>query len=178
MNSLIVTPPRTIMGVYKNLPEGTLAELIDNVIYMSPSPVTSHQKILQTIFRRLSEEIEDSQRGEVIVAPFDVYLDESRNAVQPDIVVILNTNKNKLIPTGHFHGVPDLVVEVLSPANKEHDMVKKKDLYEHVGVNEYWIVDPQTKMVFGYALKESRYVKIVEETGLIHSQLLNLNFSF
>ena len=124
------------MGVYKNLPEGTLAELINNVIYMSPSPVTNHQKVLQSIFRRLSEEIEDTQKGEVIVAPFDVYLDEISNAVQPDIVVILNTNRNKLNPIGHFHGVPDLVVEVLSPRNKEYDLVKKKDLYEQFGVNE------------------------------------------
>ena len=166
------------MEVYKNLPEGTLAELIDNVIYVSPSPVTNHQKVLQTIFRRISEQIEDRKKGEVIVAPFDVYLDEISNAVQPDIVVILNTNKNKLDPNGHFHGVPDLVVEVLSPGNKEYDLVKKKELYEQFGVNEYWIVDSQTKITLGYALKDRKYVKIGEESGLISSQLLNPNFLF
>jgi Uma2 family endonuclease len=140
------------MEVYKNLPEGTLAELIDNVIYMSPTPVTSHQKVLQTIFRRLSEHIDDHDKGHVIVAPFDVYLDETSNAVQPDIVVILKTNKNQPEPKGHFHGVPDLVVQVLSPGNREHDLVKKKNLYEKFGVREYWIVDPQTKEIIAYTL--------------------------
>ena len=167
-----------MMEVYKNLPEGTLAELIDNVIYTSPSPVTSHQKVLQTIFRRLSEQIEDKQKGEVIVAPFDVHLDERSNAVQPDIVVILNTNSGTLNPNGHFHGIPDLVVEVLSPANKEYDLVKKKDLYQRFAVNEYWIVDPQTKMTICYASKDGKYIKIGEESGLISSPLLNLNFMF
>ena len=61
------------MEVYKNLPEGTLAELIDNVIYMSPSPVKIHQQVLQKIFRRLSEAIEDSHLGEIIFAPFLTY---------------------------------------------------------------------------------------------------------
>ena len=32
-------PPPTIMEVFENLPEGTLAQLIENVIIMSPSPL-------------------------------------------------------------------------------------------------------------------------------------------
>jgi hypothetical protein len=44
MKTPVVNPPRTIMEVYKNLPEGTLAELIDNVIYMSPTPLYQSSK--------------------------------------------------------------------------------------------------------------------------------------
>jgi Uma2 family endonuclease len=166
------------MEVFRNLPEGTLAELIDNVIYMSPTPVTNHQKVLQTIFRRLSEQIDDRDRGHVIVAPFDIYLDETSNAVEPDIVVILKTNKNQPEPKGHFHGVPDLVVEVLSPSNREHDLVKKKNLYEKFGVKEYWIVDPQTKATIGYTLDSGKYETMTTQPGSMHSPLLNGTFSF
>ena len=178
MKSTVVNPPRTIMEVFKSLPEGTLAELIDNVIYMSPTPVTNHQKVLQTIFRRLSEQIEDLDRGHVIVASFDIYLDETSNAVEPDIVVILKTNKNQPEPKGHFHGVPDLVVEVLSPSNREHDLVKKKNLYEKFGVREYWIVDPQTKAIIAYTLVSEKYEIMATEPGSIHSLLLNIAISF
>ena len=178
MKSLIESPPRTIMEVYKNLPEGTLAELIENVIYMSPSPVTNHQKVLQSIFRRLSETIEDHKRGDVIIAPFDVYLDEVANAVQPDIVVILNDNKGNLNPNGHFHGVPDLIIEVLSPGNKDHDLVKKKELYERFQVKEYWVVDPQTKQAQGFELRNNTYQFLFEGTSKIQSVLLDLNFAF
>jgi len=178
MKHVFDTPPRTIMEVFKNLPEGTLAELIDNVIYMSPSPAKNHQQVLQTIFRRLSEGIDDPGKGEVIIAPFDVYLDPTSNAVQPDIIVILKDNKGYSKPTGHFHGVPDVIVEILSPGNKEYDLIKKKELYERFGVNEYWIVDPETKMTLGYALQDSRYVKTSEERATFSSKLLNLTVSF
>lgn len=166
------------MDAYKSLPEGTLAELIDNIIYMSPSPVTRHQKMVQAIFRRLCENIEDNNSGEIIIAPFDVYLDETSNAVQPDITVILNQNPGNLEENGHFHGVPDLLAEVLSPGNKDHDMIKKKDLYERFGVKEYWMVDPETKLALGYSLQGSKYVKASETIGTINSPLLGVEFNF
>lgn len=88
----IDSPPRTMMEVYKSLPEGTLVELIDNVLYMSPSPVYKHQKVLRQLFRVLCDLIIDTDQGEVMIAPFDVYLNETSNAVQPDIVVVLKAN--------------------------------------------------------------------------------------
>ena len=176
MKPVFDTPPRTIMEVYKNLPEGTLAELIDNVIYMSPSPVYNHQEVLLEIATQLKQAL--SVTGKVITAPFDIYLNETSNAVQPDIVVILNANKGDLIPTGYFHGVPDVIVEILSPGNKEYDLVKKKELYERFGVKEYWIVDPQTKETLGYLLKDSQYVKQGEGKGNITFNLLKLTVSF
>ncbi|MEX2232709.1 MAG: Uma2 family endonuclease [Cyclobacteriaceae bacterium] len=137
------------MEVYKSLPEGTLAEVIDNQIYMSPSPVFDHQDILIEIASQLRIKIKE-KGGKIAIAPFDVYLDETRNAVQPDIVVILNSNRGNLNLKGHFHGVPYLLVEILSPANKDYDLVKKKELYERFGVQEYWIIDPDTRLADGF----------------------------
>ena len=34
------------------------------------------------------------------------------------------------------------MLEVLSPANPQHDLWFKQDLYRRSGVREYWIVDP------------------------------------
>lgn len=167
-----------MMEVYKTLPEGTLAELIDNILYMSPSPSYQHQKTLQKIFRAFSSEITDKKKGDVIVAPFDVYLDSNDNAVQPDIVAILNGNSGKLNKSGHFEGVPDLIIEILSPSNKELDQVKKKNLYEKFRVKEYWIVDPDTKLASGFQISNGKYEKIAEEIGTIRSKLLAIDFKF
>ena len=174
----IDSPPRTIMQVYKSLPEGTLVELIDNVLYMSPSPVYKHQKVLRQLFRLLCDSIIDTNKGEVMIAPFDVYLNETSNAVQPDIVVVLKENLAILNEEGHIHGVPDLLVEVLSPGNTDHDRVRKKNLYEKFGVKEYWIVDPDTKTASVFSLQNKVYHLHFEGVGSIQSELLKQSFQF
>lgn len=174
----IDSPPRTMMEVYKSLPEGTLVELIDNVLYMSPSPVYKHQKVLRQLFRILCDLIVDTDKGEVMIAPFDVYLNETSNAVQPDIVIVLKANLRILNEEGHIHGVPDLLVEVLSPGNTDHDLVRKKNLYEKFGVNEYWIVDPDTKQTSVFSLQNQKYQLHFEGLSNIESKLLKQSFQF
>jgi len=166
-----------MMEVYKSLPEGTLAEIIDNQIYMSPSPVYNHQEVLIEIASQIRNVLKKSD-GRIVIAPFDVYLDETRNAVQPDIVVILNGNKGTLNYHGHFHGVPDILIEILSPNNKDHDLIRKKDLYERFGVKEYWIVDPETKLSLVYERISDQYKLAAEDIGFIKSTLLQASFSF
>ena len=178
MKSLVESPPRTMMEVYKMLPEGTLAELIDNQLYMSPSPIFIHQKIIQEIFRKLSNEVTDKGKGEVIIAPFDVYLDEIRNAVQPDIIVVLNENRRIIDVKGHIHGVPDILIEILSRNNKDHDLIHKKDLYERFGVKEYWIVDPESKLSMGFEFENKQYKLVAEDIGVIKSKLLQASIPF
>lgn len=167
-----------MMEVYKMLPEGTLAELIDNQLYMSPSPIFIHQKIIQEIFRKLSNEVTDKGKGEVIIAPFDVYLDEIRNAVQPDIIVVLNENRRIIDVKGHIHGVPDILIEILSRNNKDHDLIHKKDLYERFGVKEYWIVDPESKLSMGFEFENKQYKLVAEDIGVIKSKLLQASIPF
>lgn len=167
-----------MMEVFKSLPEGTLAEIIDNQLYMSPSPIFRHQKTIQEIFRKLCSEITDIGKGEVIIAPFDVYLDEIQNAVQPDIIVVLNQNRNIIDQTGHIHGVPDILVEILSPNNKDHDLIRKKELYERFGVKEYWIADPDSKSTLVYELTPSGYSLVAEDVGIIKSRLLQTSVAF
>jgi Uma2 family endonuclease len=164
-----------MMEVFDILPEGTLAELIDNRLYMSPSPIFNHQDVLAEIAFHLRNFLKN--KGIVVISPFDVKLDQTRNAVQPDIVVILNNNPNQ-IKEGRYSGVPDLLVEVLSPGNKEFDLIVKKELYERFGVKEYWVVDPDTKLALVFSLQENRYQKISESISKIHSDLLQTDFSF
>jgi Uma2 family endonuclease len=178
MEITIERPPRTMMEVYEMLPEGTLAELIDNQIYMSPTPLFKHQKTIQSIFKELDKIVEEKGKGSIIVAPFDIKLDKTQNSVQPDIIVILKNNPNQVTEDGRYTGVPDLLIEVLSPSNKEHDLIKKKDLYEKFGVQEYWIVDPDTKLAIGFSLIDNLYMRIGEEIGKMKSPLLKADFVF
>lgn len=167
------TPPRTIMEVYKMLPEGTLAEIINGSIYMSPAPTPDHQFVIRELaFTILNFLKEKKIEGEIIFAPCDVFLDEHSNAVQPDIIFIFPDRKTIIKPDA-IHGVPDLVVEVLSPGNAEHDLITKRTLYEKFGVQEYWIITPQTKETIGFTLKNESYLELGRYKGKIHSVLLN-----
>jgi len=165
------------MQVFKMLPEGTLAEVIENVLYMSPAPNPFHQRILLRLSSGLDNYILENALGEILIAPVDLYLDETSNAVQPDILFFSRKNPLVVNKSG-LHGVPDLIVEILSPGNKEHDLVKKKLLYEKFGVKEYWIIDPETKLSTGYALKETAYRPIGEHKDKIDSPLLGSIFEY
>jgi Uma2 family endonuclease len=50
-------------------------------------------------------------------------------------------------PETHLHRPPTLVVEVLSEATRGRDLVVKRALYLELGVNEYWIVDPDNRTI-------------------------------
>jgi len=178
MKPTLDSPPRTLMEVYKSLPEGTLVELIENNIYMSPAPLYNHQKTLQKIFVTLDRAVTDKGLGDVLIAPFDVYLDDQSNAFQPDIIVVLGGNQKIIDKRGHIHGVPDMIIEILSDGNKDHDKIKKRALYERFGVKEYWMVDPESKLAIGLTLKNQKYEPIAEQIGKISSLLLNTEISF
>src|SRR5690349_2975770 len=121
-----IHPPRTLIEVFRMLPEGTLAELIDNRLFMSPGRIGKHQRVLRNLFRVFDEFVRVKKLGEVFFAPFDVYLDEEENAVQPDLIFISSKNLSIVDDDGVIHGVPDLLIEVLSPGNPEHDTIIKK----------------------------------------------------
>lgn len=159
------------------LPEGTHAEVIDNQIYMSPSPAFNHQEVLLEIASQLKIILKGS--GRVAIAPFDIYLDESRNVVQPDISVVLNSNPNALQAKSHYRGVPDLVVEILSPGNLEYDLVKKKELYQRFRVSEYWIINPESKSAVVHVLGvDSKFTEHSSSIGTVSSPIVPANITF
>jgi hypothetical protein len=49
----IISPPKTMMEVFESLPEGTLVQLIENNIVMSPSPLDRHQALAGEIYSDL-----------------------------------------------------------------------------------------------------------------------------
>ena len=173
----IQTPPRTIMEVFKSLPEGTLAELIDGTLHMSSIPTPRYQRIIGELAFALSSHMKQNNSGEILFAPCDVFLDEHSNAVQPDVIFISSKNST-IVGEDAIHGVPDMLIEVLSPGNPKHDLVRKKELYQKFGVKEYWIIDPDTKESLGFTLKDGIFKEAGTYKAKIKSLLLNQDFAF
>jgi Uma2 family endonuclease len=176
MKNLLQHPPKTAMEVFKMLPQGTLCEVINGVLYMSPSPFTQHQIIITELLSEIHFYLKSKKTGLVFTAPYDVYLDEHSNAVQPDIVIVLKENES--IIKEHIHGVPDILIEVLSKGNENNDLLRKKELYELFKVKEYFIINPDTKEVIHYYLENAAFVLKDKKNALLASILLNKSFSF
>ena len=144
---------------YAKIDDDKRYEVIDGTVYlMSPGPVQSHQVISGELFGQLWSFL----RGKlcmVFSAPFDVCLnaegDNDRTVVQPDIIVVCDMSK---LDGKRCNGAPDLIIEILSPSNRKHDMLRKFDKYLKSGVREYWIVDPEDKFITVYILKEGKYI--------------------
>jgi Uma2 family endonuclease len=169
-------PPKTIMEVFEMLPEGTLAELIDGIIYMSPSPVAIHQIVQGEITRQLANHVIEKDLGTMIPPPMDVFFDSHLNAVQPDIIFI--SNEQRHIIQSKIRGVPYLLGEIISPGNTKHDTERKKALYEKFGVKEYWIVDPVSKKATGFELKNAKFEAMPTLIGRMKSVLLGCEINF
>ena len=58
-----------------------------------------------------------------------------------------------------------MIIEILSPSTRRHDRLVKLNLYQRAGVEEYWIVDPETKSVQVFLLDATGFFRIHEDYG-------------
>jgi len=146
---------RLTAAEFARLPETTTpTELICGAVVVTPAPKYIHQKIVFALAKRIEQL---ALGGDVCIAPIDVHLDES-NVVQPDVLWVGGAeSRARLGEDGYWHGAPDLVVEVLSPASARLDRREKFHLYEKHGVYEYWLVDPEAEYVEVWVLEEGRF---------------------
>lgn len=141
---------------YLTIPDdGHRNEIVDGVLFISPSPNRWHQNAVGRVFAYLLGYIESTELGEVFVAPFDVEL-ALDTVVQPDVIIILNANQEK-ITDSCIVGAPDLVIEVASPGTASYDRHRKLSAYERAGVPEYWIVDAAAHNIEVLVLQGSEY---------------------
>ena len=139
---------------YLAWPDEMRCELIDGVVYdMCPSQQYAHQDISMNLSRILSTFLL-GKTCRPIAAPFDVILSEN-DVVQPDFMVVCD--RSKIDPKGVF-GVPDLILEILSPSTFAKDRHKKKNLYQTHGVKEYILLDPDKQTAEQFLLDpEGKY---------------------
>lgn len=130
-------------------------EIVDGVLYMSPSPSRWHQNAVLQLALHLKRFVSSKQLGEVFIAPFDVELD-FKTVVQPDILVVLNANSDIITDDG-IVGAPNLVIEVASPGTASYDRNQKLNLYQRAGVQEYWIVDVMAHTIEVLILHDGKY---------------------
>ena len=137
--------------------EDTRTEVINGVeIMMSPTAFTNHNHVKTNVLFAFKQYL----KGNICI-PFgdgeklSVDYPKKGDYIVPDFFVICDRTKQK---KDGVHGAPDLVVEVLSPGSAKYDRGDKKDIYQKIGVKEYWIIEPDKKSIEVYILKDSVYL--------------------
>ncbi len=108
---------------------------------------------------------------------FRLALPDKTTIRKPDLFVIRNDNP---VPLGDrdftYRGIGDLCVESLSVSTKkeiERDTVVKKSEYEGIGVQEYYILDPDDRTVFYQRNPMGKYEPMeADAEGILRSQVL------
>jgi Uma2 family endonuclease len=141
---------------YASMPDdGQRCEVINGELHILPTPFPTHQRILGRLHRHIAPCAEESDRGELFIAPLDVILSPS-NVVQPDLMFVARAHASR-VQLHAIVGAPDIAIEILGDFTRDRDEVVKRDLYERFRVPEYWIVDPDAKTVRVLRRATARY---------------------
>ncbi len=144
---------------YLTYPVDERWEIIDGVPYMQAAPTPLHQEILMELSKQIAVYL-TGKTCSIYPAPFCVRLPqdyeknekEVKNIVEPDISIICN--KCKIDDKG-CNGAPDMIIEIISPSSIKKDRFVKFNLYEKAGIREYWIVEPDQKLVSVFLLQKN-----------------------
>jgi len=140
---------------YFALPEtNRYVELSEGRLIMPPHPTRSHQIAVEELYIRLHAFLQERGLGEVHIAPLPVRLWPGKIR-EPDIFFISKGHVDRI--GEKTCGVPDLVMEILSPGTQEIDRGEKFFEYAQARVMEYWLVDRDKGRIDGYTLRGSAY---------------------
>lgn len=130
-------------------------EKIDGIIYdMSPSGTYNHASVNFNISRLIANQLKDNI-CKVFSENFDYrYNPETDDYVTPDVMIVCDRKKIKF---NAYFGVAKFIVETLSPSSIIKDRSIKMKIYEKAGVEEYWIVEPNSCTIEDYVLQNGKY---------------------
>jgi Uma2 family endonuclease len=160
--------------------EFDLSQILNGVTVIAPSPFGFHQNIISNLVLLIGNHTKFHKSGKILTSPLDVIFEEGYNVLQPDLIYIKKENMSIFDSKGHIHGVPDLLIEIISASSVSRDTVEKFKIYEKYGVNEYWIVFPEQKVIEVFVLKDGKYSLLCStenSEGIVTSIVLQ-NFKF
>ena len=137
-------PSSAVRWTYRDLqpiPETNAVryEILDGHLYVTPAARLNHQLVATNLTTLMYSLAEERGLGEV-VGHVDVVVRQDMLFV-PDLIFIRAERMGIADPEGAVHGVPDLVIEILSPSTRRYDRELKRRHYLESGVAELWLID-------------------------------------
>ncbi len=140
-------------------------ELDDGKLYILPRPRIAHQSTQGRLLYRFYtfEDTFEESRFEVHADVIVALPSELPRLFAPDLVVIPQGN-DAVVGERMIEGAPDIVVEILS-SDRNHDLVRKRQVCAEAGIPEYWIVGEENRTVTPLRLVGQEYAERGVLTG-------------
>jgi Uma2 family endonuclease len=139
---MVLPVPRLTIASLDEFPEdGTRYELLEGTLLVTPAPSFFHQFVATRLLIFLENAVGHNAH---VVAVGAIQQGDSTQ-LQPDVLVLPASYP----PTTNWRDVHDwwLAVEVLSPSSRIYDREVKRAAYLALGVQEYWLVDPDSRSI-------------------------------
>lgn len=133
-----------------------LYEILGGELVVQNAPDANHALTVAELTGVLLE-AQNAGYGYALTGPYAVAFDfpshgmAAEDVTHPDLLFVTSA-REAAISQRYLGGVPDLVIEVLSPSNRERDLVEKLEVHRRHGVPYYWIVDPRARTIQQYVL--------------------------
>lgn len=155
VDAMVTIEDQTEEDFFLYAPEKRYCEFIDGVVYM-PSPVSLRHQELVLFWAALLDGFCGDRGGErVAMGPAVLRVAPDRD-LEPDVFVV-PVGAEPMPPNGLAMGEAVLVVEVLSPGNRSHDLTRKAAVYRDAKIPEIVFVDDRDKVLIVHRLAGDDY---------------------
>jgi Uma2 family endonuclease len=161
--------PRTVTyEEWLRMPEvsDAIEEVVNGEIRIMPPAKLRHALIVHRLSMALNSQVNPAEVL-VLTTSFGLIVRKSPLTSRvPDVAVFQASTIVE--QDGYIHSAPQLIVEVLSPANSRREREEKLEDYAFLGAPEVWVVSPEGLTVEVLHLKEGQLrTTDVLKTGLL-----------
>jgi Uma2 family endonuclease len=150
--------------------EDVKAELIDGVMIVH-SPASLRHDAIAGFLRFLMLGYASAKRLGSVLGPDSLIRLGPGRRFAPDLFFLKRRRVPRRLPQ-QFEGAPDLVLEVLSPSNRDEELEEKRPAYRRSEIVEIWLVDPEEQQIQVDRRRRSHYTTDNVSTGRVTSAAL------
>jgi Uma2 family endonuclease len=147
------------------LPEDKLSEVVKGELRLLPPPGLSHALLIERLDWLLRRKL-DPGRFAILVSSFGQLIRREPFTYRiPDLGVYF---RERLTDEHYISIVPELLVEVISPANRKGSLAELVEDYEALKLPELWLVQPEERRIHRRILEDGKLL----EAGVFSEGLL------
>lgn len=146
------------------LPESVTGEILSGQLHTEPRPAGPHAVAASVLGMCLGGPYHLGAGGPggwwILVEP-ELHFVRDVEVLVPDLAGSRRERMPEIPGDQRFEVVPDWICEILSPATRSKDREIKMPLYARYGVTHAWLLDPETRVIEVYELRDGAWAQPV-----------------